>query len=236
MPPLAAAPSDFSRIVVSPPALLPGEGLLFISPPLIAAVLLPPLDALDQLLADLARDRAARQQVLGAVDLGRLRQDRGAAVAHQEVGAGAERRVRGHAGIGVRAAALQRQRDLRGRDRLAPRRVGVRQHLADHRLRALDRLAGAAGALHGHGAEMRPALDLVGLEQEVDLVDLAAEPDHQHAGEVGMAGVAPERALQGREALAAIGHAAAGAMGQRDDAIDVADRPRARPRGKVSAT
>ena len=32
MPPFAAAPSDFSRIVVRPPALLPGEGLLFISP------------------------------------------------------------------------------------------------------------------------------------------------------------------------------------------------------------
>ena len=30
VPPLAAAPSDFSRIVVSPPSLLPGEGLLFI--------------------------------------------------------------------------------------------------------------------------------------------------------------------------------------------------------------
>ena len=35
-PPLAAAPSDFSRIVVSPPCLLPGEGLLSIEPPLIA--------------------------------------------------------------------------------------------------------------------------------------------------------------------------------------------------------
>ena len=34
VPPLATAPSDFSRIVVRPPALLPGEGLLFISLPL----------------------------------------------------------------------------------------------------------------------------------------------------------------------------------------------------------
>ena len=32
--PLATAPSDFSRIVVRPPSLLPGLGLLFISPPL----------------------------------------------------------------------------------------------------------------------------------------------------------------------------------------------------------
>ena len=34
VPPLATAPSDFSKIVVRPPALLPGEGLLSISPPL----------------------------------------------------------------------------------------------------------------------------------------------------------------------------------------------------------
>ena len=33
LPALAIAPSDFSRIVVSPPALLPGEGLAFISAP-----------------------------------------------------------------------------------------------------------------------------------------------------------------------------------------------------------
>src|SRR4029079_13891028 len=33
VPPLATAPSDFSSIVLSPPALLPGEGLLFISAP-----------------------------------------------------------------------------------------------------------------------------------------------------------------------------------------------------------
>ena len=35
VPAFATAPSDFSRMVVSPPALLPGEGLLFISAPLI---------------------------------------------------------------------------------------------------------------------------------------------------------------------------------------------------------
>src|SRR6516164_2121072 len=33
-PALATAPSDFSRIVVSPPALLPGDGLLSITAPL----------------------------------------------------------------------------------------------------------------------------------------------------------------------------------------------------------
>ncbi|MNG38193.1 hypothetical protein D3C84_1258000 [compost metagenome] len=34
LPPLAAAPRDFSKMVVRPPALLPGEGLLFSSAPL----------------------------------------------------------------------------------------------------------------------------------------------------------------------------------------------------------
>src|SRR3546814_13591759 len=33
VPALATAPSDFSSMVVSPPALLPGDGLLFISRP-----------------------------------------------------------------------------------------------------------------------------------------------------------------------------------------------------------
>ena len=80
MPPFATAPSDFSRIVVSPPALLPGDGLLFISPLIARGVVLPPVDALDQLLADFARHGAAREQVLGAVDLRRLGKDRGAAV------------------------------------------------------------------------------------------------------------------------------------------------------------
>ena len=32
VPPLAAAPSDFSKIVVKPPALFPGDGLLSILP------------------------------------------------------------------------------------------------------------------------------------------------------------------------------------------------------------
>ena len=81
MPPLAAAPSDFSRMVVSPPALLPGEGLLFISPPLRSQYSSHQWIRSISFSADLAADRAAGEQVLGAVDLGRLGQDGGAAVA-----------------------------------------------------------------------------------------------------------------------------------------------------------
>src|SRR3546814_1386346 len=52
--------------------------------------------------------------------------------------------------------------------------------------RSLDGLPEAAGILDVHGLEALSPLDAVGIEQEVDLVDLAAEADHQHAGEVRM--------------------------------------------------
>ena len=81
-------------------------------------VVLPPLDARDELLADLARHGAPRQQVLGAVDLGRLRQDRRAAVAHQQVDRRAERGIGGDARVAVGAAALQADDDVRRRHRL----------------------------------------------------------------------------------------------------------------------
>ena len=54
-----------------------------------------------------------------------------------------------------------------------------------------------------------------------DLEHLAAEPHDQNAGDVGVGGIAPLRALQRLEALALVGHAAAGAMHQSDYAVDV---------------
>ena len=61
VPPLAMAPSDFSRIVVMPPALLPGAGLLSIDPVVDHGVALPPADAVVQLAAPpAARARAPR--------------------------------------------------------------------------------------------------------------------------------------------------------------------------------
>ena len=99
------------------------------------------------------RGGAARQQVLGAVDLRRLAEHRRAALFDQQVGGVAQRRVGGDAGIAVRAAALQRQHDLGDRHRLALRRRRLRQHLLDHGDAALDGLARAAGRLDGHGVE-----------------------------------------------------------------------------------
>src|SRR3546814_12962448 len=87
--------------------------------------------------------------------------------------------------------------------------------------RSLDGLPEAAGILDVHGLEALSPLDAVGIEQEVDLVDLAAEADHQHAGEVRMTRHPPQHPLQVGVALAVAGHAAAGGMGQCHDAVDV---------------
>ena len=164
---------------------------------------------------------AARQQVLGAVDLGRLGQHGGAAVAHQQVDGGAERRVGGDAGIAVRAAALQGEHQLAGGDRLAVRLVGAGQHLLDAGDAGLDGLLGAAGVLDGHGAEVVALDQAVLLLEPRDLEHLAAEAHHQRGGQVGMAGVAPLRALERLVALALGGEAAAGAVHEGDDAVDV---------------
>ena len=54
-----------------------------------------------------------------------------------------------------------------------------------------------------------------------DLEHLAAEPDHHHAAHVGIGGVAPLGARQHVEAFALARHAAAGAVDEGDDAVDV---------------
>ena len=83
LPAFAIAPSDFSRIVVNPPALLPGDGLLLISRAVLGGVVLPPFHQRDHLLADVPAHGTAREQVLGAVGFRRFRQDGRAAVPHQ---------------------------------------------------------------------------------------------------------------------------------------------------------
>ena len=67
----------------------------------------------------------------------------------------------------------------------------------------------------------RARADLRGAEQRTDLVRLASQPDDQDAREVRVARVARERATQELHAVAVRVHAAARAMGQRDDAVDV---------------
>ena len=54
-----------------------------------------------------------------------------------------------------------------------------------------------------------------------DLVGLAAEAEEEDAGEVGVGGVADEDAAEKVGGFAVFGHAAAGAVGDGDDAIDI---------------
>jgi hypothetical protein len=123
--------------------------------------------------------------------------------------------------IAVRAAALERQDELGCRHCLALRRVGDGKHLAQACDAGLDRLACAAGVLDRHGAERVAFGDAVFLLHPADLEDLASEPDQQDAGDVRIRGVAPLGALERLEAFALRGDAAAGAVDQRDDAVDL---------------
>ena len=85
------------------------------------------MDPLDQLLADFAAGGAARQQMLGAIDLGRLAQHRGTALRHQQIDRVAERRVGGDAAEAIAAAALERQHQLADRHSF---RAGTRSRAA----------------------------------------------------------------------------------------------------------
>ena len=94
-------------MVVRPPVLLPGWGLLSMEPSVAGGVLLPPVDAVDEALGDLGRRGAAGEEVFGAVDLGGFGEDGGAAVADEDVDGCAEGGVGADAGVGVGAAALE---------------------------------------------------------------------------------------------------------------------------------
>ena len=80
---------------------------------------LPPPHELDELLAHFAADGAAGEEVLGTIGLGGLRQDRRAAVADDQIARHTEGRVGGHAGIAIRATALQRDLEVASRHGLA---------------------------------------------------------------------------------------------------------------------
>src|SRR5262249_37287839 len=121
-----------------------------------ARVLLPPREAVEELAPDLGADRAPRGHELDAVDLGRLGEDPGAAMAHQDVHGRAERGVRGDAGEAVGAPALEADLEMRRTYRLALDRVGSRQHRLDRGDAGGDRGAGAARVLHHQRAHAVP--------------------------------------------------------------------------------
>jgi hypothetical protein len=99
--------------------------------------------------------------------------------------------------------------------------VGLGQHLLDGADAGLDGLARAAHFLHHHGAQQAALLQALRIHQVRDLVALAAQADDQHAGQVGMARVAGQRAAQQVEVRAGRRHAAAGGLREGGDAVDV---------------
>jgi len=112
--------------------------------------------------------------MLGAVGLGRLREDHGATMADQKVARGAQRRIGGDAGIAVGTAALQGHCQFARGYLLALDLVGVRKRLFHKGNAGLSRLACAALLLDIHRTQAPRQLLL--LHQPADLVDLAAEP------------------------------------------------------------
>ncbi len=107
------------------------------------------------------------------------------------------------------------------RHALAPRRLGHREQLMHQGDAGLDRGGGAALLLDHQRAQPVAGRKMLDLEQPVDLVVLAAEPDDQHAADIGMSGIAAERAAQQGQRFAALGDAAARFVGERDDAVDM---------------
>ena len=78
--------------------------------------------------------------------------------------------------------------------------------------------AGSAFLLNGGGADVVAG----GERDDVGwLVLLAAEAEHEHGGEVGMVGIAGGGAAENVGGFSAAGHAAAGGVSERDDAVDV---------------
>ena len=99
--------------------------------------------------------------------------------------------------------------------------VGFLEQPLDQLDAVRHRLPRAAGLLDVEGVELRAGGQALLLEHAVDLVGLAAEADHHHRGEVGMARIAAEGAAQHLQRLAGAVGGAAGAVGQGDDAVDV---------------
>ena len=220
MPPLATAPSDFSRMVVSPPALLPGEGLLFISGAVDLGVALPPVEPRPQLRRDLRTGRGRRA---GARRHRSQGSPRGSP--WRPAPPGGRRRC---PAPGWRSPPTRRpSRRIAGRAPVPPPASRCawrywRWPAASQALQALlDRFAGAACVLNGEGLEVRTARQRIILGEASDLDHLAAQAHQQDRAEVRVRRGSPQRAAKHIEAFAFVGHAAATGVGDRHHPIDV---------------
>ena len=179
------------------------------------------MDAVHQLLPDLLPHGAAGQQVFCAIDLGGFTQDSSTAVGHQNVHRRAQRGVGADAGVTVRPTTLQTDGDVGRAAGFTLHGIGAGQHLVDEANAFFHRLAGAAGVLDVEGAEVVALRQMARREPGVDLVGLTAQAHHQHCRKVGVGGVPGQRALQDLHAHTFGVHAAACAVGERNDAVHV---------------
>ena len=112
---MATAPSDFSRMLVSPPSLLPGDGIVVEAAAEAVQILLVLSDETQQFFGDLAIARAPHQQCSAPKISVVSASTAVAPISRQHVRADAQRRIGGDAGEGIGAAAVQSQDDLRSR-------------------------------------------------------------------------------------------------------------------------
>lgn len=175
--------------------------------------------------------------MFGAVDFRGLGQQGRAPPGDQPVDRRAERGVCGNARIAVRPAALQPDRQLRCTDGGPPVRIHDGEEFDDQFLAAPDGSDGPTLVLDRHGFEAGAGFQPLDIKHARDLVRLATETDQQHAPEIGMPRIAAERPAQHHHSFSLGIHAAARAVGDRHDAIDMGEvtQPVAEPIGNGAA-
>ena len=184
-------------------------------------VVLPPGDPVEQPLRDQRVTGARREEVLRAVDLGRLRERGRATLPHDPVRRASHDGIRRDPGVRIGAAAFHAHDELARGHRLAADVGDLGQQLHDRVDARLDRLARAALLLDDERPMGHREVQSRILHQALELVRLAAQRQQQHAPEVRVVGIAEDGAAQQLEALSRDGHGATGRVGERDDAVDV---------------
>ena len=181
-------------------------------------VVFPPAHEGYEFFAGFAVWGAAGEEVFGAVGFRGFGEDDAAAVADEDVAGDAEGGVGGDAGVSVGAAALQGDGEFADGGGFAADVVGFGEDFADEGDGGFYGFAGAAHFLDVHAAEA--AGEFLFLEEAGELVHFAAEAEDDDGGEVGVSCVATKRAAQDGQGFAG-GHAAAGLVGEGDDAVDI---------------
>ena len=116
---------------------------------------------------------------------------------------------------------MQANGNMAGRHGLALLFVGHGQHQLDHGNAGLDRLTGAAGLLHHQCLQLVAGLQILRGEQAADLTAFATKANDQRGGNIGMADIACQGAVQQIHGLTGQFHAAARAVAEGGNAIDV---------------